>query len=50
MIQWNLHEPMPGTYNFEERLDVEAFIKMAQVFKKMTQLLKKDGLGDSVSL
>ena len=33
VIQWNLHEPMPGTYDFEERLDVEAFIKMAQVIQ-----------------
>ena len=33
VIQWNLHEPMAGTYDFEERLDVEAFIKMAQVIQ-----------------
>ncbi len=31
VIQWNLHEPTPGNYNFEGNLDVEAFIEMAQV-------------------
>ncbi|XP_059090616.1 beta-galactosidase-like [Tigriopus californicus] len=29
VVQWNLHEPQPGQYNFEGRFDVEAFIRMA---------------------
>ncbi len=29
-VQWNLHEPTPGQYTFEDRLDVEAFLDLAQ--------------------
>ena len=31
VIQWNLHEPKPGTYNFEDNLDIESFMKLAQL-------------------
>lgn len=30
VIPWNLHEPAPGKYNFEEMYDISAFMKMAQ--------------------
>ena len=29
VIPWNLHEPLPNKYNFEDRYDIQAFIKMA---------------------
>ena len=29
VIQWNLHEPEPGRYDFSGRFDVEAFVKLA---------------------
>lgn len=28
-MQWNLHEPLPGQFDFSGRLDVEAFVEMA---------------------
>jgi len=27
---WNMHEPEPGTFNFEDNLDAAAFIRLAQ--------------------
>ncbi|WP_086277454.1 MULTISPECIES: glycoside hydrolase family 35 protein [unclassified Enterococcus] len=29
-IPWNLHEPIEGTYDFEDLKDIEAFVKLAQ--------------------
>ena len=29
-IFWNLHEPQPGAFDFEENLDAAAFLRMAQ--------------------
>ena len=29
VIPWNLHEPQPGSYNFEDMLDINAFLTMA---------------------
>lgn len=30
VIPWNLHEPLPGKYNFQEMYDISAFMTMAQ--------------------
>ncbi len=29
-VPWNLHEPKPGKYHFEDNLDIAAFLKTAQ--------------------
>ena len=29
VVQWNLHESLPGQLDFSGRLDVEAYIEMA---------------------
>ena len=29
MIPWNLHEPQPGSYVFQDMLDINAFLTMA---------------------
>jgi len=29
-VEWSLHEPIPGTYNFEGMADLEYFIKLIQ--------------------
>jgi len=29
-VEWSLHEPFPGTYNFEGIADLEYFIKLIQ--------------------
>ena len=30
-VFWNLHEPTPGQYYFEDNADVKKFIQLAQV-------------------
>ena len=29
VIPWNLHEPQPGSYNFQDMFDINGFVKMA---------------------
>ena len=29
-VQWNNHEPQQGQFNFSDRFDVEAYIRLAQ--------------------
>jgi beta-galactosidase GanA len=29
VIPWNLHEPQPGSYVFQDMLDINAFLTMA---------------------
>ena len=29
VIPWNLHEPHPGSYNFQDMFDINGFVKMA---------------------
>lgn len=29
-VEWSLHEPYPGVYNFEEMADIEYFLQLVQ--------------------